>query len=84
MNNELENLTVVVLTHKTNKNTLENCLSLIDPNVKIILVENSNNFLHKEHIENKYKNVSIFCSGSNLGYGGSNNIGLKLTKHHML
>ena len=80
MNNELENLTVVVLTHKTNKNTLENCLSLIDPNVKIILVENSNNFLHKEHIENKYKNVSIFCSGSNLGYGGGNNIGLKLTK----
>ena len=34
MNNELTNLTVVILTHKTNKNTLENCLSSISNNVK--------------------------------------------------
>ena len=80
MNNELTDLTVVVLTHKTNKNILENCLSSIDPKVKIILIENSKNFLLKDHIENKYKNVSIFCSGSNLGYGGGNNFGLKLSK----
>ena len=80
MNNELTNLTVVILTHKTNKNTLENCLSSIDPKVKIILIENSKIFLQKDLIENKYKNVSIFCSGSNLGYGGGNNFGLKLTK----
>ena len=42
MNNELTNLTVVILTHKTNKNTLENCLSSIDPKVKIILIETLN------------------------------------------
>ena len=40
MNNELANLTVVILTHKTNTNTLENCLSSIDPKVKINLIEN--------------------------------------------
>ena len=80
MNNELSDLTVVILTHKTNKNILENCLSSIDPKVKIILVENSKNFLLKDYIENKYKNVSIFCSGSNLGYGGGNNLGLQHTK----
>ena len=80
MNNELSDLTVVILTHKTNKNILENCLSSIDQKVKIILVENSENFLLKDYVEDKYKNVSIFCSGSNLGYSGGNNFGLKLTK----
>ena len=44
------------------------------------MIENSKNFLQKDLIENKYKNVSIFCSGSNLGYAGGNNYGLKLTK----
>tara|TARA_Y100000590_G_scaffold398817_1_gene481518 strand:+ start:34 stop:942 length:909 start_codon:yes stop_codon:yes gene_type:complete len=80
MNNDLSELTVIILTHKTDDTILENCLSSIDSEVKIILIENSSNFANKEEIEKKYKNISIHCSGSNLGYGGGNNFGLNLIK----
>ncbi len=80
MNNDLSELTVIILTHKTDDTILENCLSSIDSEVKIILIENSNNFINKEKIEKKYKNISIHCSGSNLGYGGGNNFGFENIK----
>ena len=80
MNNELSDLTVVILTHKTNKNILENCLSSIDPKVKIIIVENSKNFKHSEEIQSTFSNVEIVCSGTNLGMGSGNNFGLKKVK----
>ena len=76
MNNELDKLTVIVLTFKTDLEILEKCLSSIDPRVKTLIIENSNYFLHQEFISNKYKNVSIFCTGSNLGYSKGNNFGI--------
>ena len=77
MSNNLSDLSVVIVTYKTNLNILEKCLSSIDPSVKIILVENSSKFINEDQISNKYKNVSIFCSGENIGYGGGNNYGLQ-------
>ncbi len=78
--NNLSELTVIILTYKTNLNILNSCISSIDSKVKIIIIENSSNFIHKNKIINDHKNVSIFCSGSNLGYGGGNNFGLNLVK----
>ena len=78
MNNSLSELTAIVVTYKTDIKFLKNCLNSIDSRVKIIIVENSKNFIDKNEIENQYKNVKILCSGSNLGYGAGNNFGLKL------
>ena len=77
MSNNFSDLSVVVVTYKTNLNILEKCLSSIDPSVKIIIVENSSKFINEDQISNKYKNVSIFCSGENIGYGRGNNFGLQ-------
>ena len=77
MSNNFSDLSVVVVTYKTNLTILEKCLSSIDPSVKIIIVENSSKFINEDQISNKYKNVSIFCSGSNIGYGRGNNYGLQ-------
>ena len=77
MNNNFSDLSVVIVTYKTNVSILEKCLSSIDPSVKIIIVENSSKFINEDQISSKYKNVSIFCSGSNIGYGRGNNYGLQ-------
>ena len=76
MNDNFSNLSVVIVTYKTNLNILEKSLSSIDPSVKIIIIENSHKFINEDQIANKYKNVSIFCTGSNIGYGRGNNYGL--------
>ena len=79
MNNSLSELTVIVVTFKTDITLLRNCLNSIDSRVNVIIVENSKNFVNKNEIENQYKNVKILCSGSNLGYGAGNNFGLDRT-----
>jgi len=77
MNNSLSELTVIIVTFKTNINILQNCLNSIDQRVKVIIVENSEKFKNKTDIENQFKNIKILCSGSNLGMGAGNNFGLK-------
>ena len=39
MNNNFSDLSVVIVTYKTNLNILEKSLSSIDPSVKIIIIE---------------------------------------------
>ena len=78
--NDIHNLTVVIVTYKTNKKILTDCLNSIDPKVKILIVENSNQNLFKENFEKKYPNINIILSGKNLGYGAGNNLGLSKIK----
>ena len=80
MDNKLLNLTVVIVTFRTDRSILKNCLDSIDEKVKVLIVENSKNFINYEEIKNKYNNVEIICSGSNLGMGAGNNFGVKNTK----
>ena len=54
--NNIHNLTVVILTYKTNEKTLVDCLNSINSKVKILVVENSNNNLFKENLK---KNIQI-------------------------
>ena len=44
--NSLSDLTVIIVTYKTNYEILKNCISSIDKNVKIKIVENSLDFEH--------------------------------------
>ena len=77
MNNNLSELTVVIVTYKTNVDILKNCLNSIDTNIKTLVIENSNNFKKKKEIEDQFFNVKILCTGLNLGMGPGNNFGLK-------
>jgi N-acetylglucosaminyl-diphospho-decaprenol L-rhamnosyltransferase len=72
-------LTVIITTFKS-ENKIDACLDSIDPNIKKIVVENSNNKKFKEYIEGKYSNSECILTNQNLGYGKANNIGLKKAK----
>ena len=76
----LENLTVIIVTYRTNDDILDDCINSIDKNVKILIVENSNDINFKEKYEKKFSNVSVILSNKNLGYGGGNNFGLNKVK----
>ena len=75
--NNFEDLTVVIVTFKTNKKILSDCLESINKDIKVILVENNNDNLLKEEIEKTFSNVTVILSDTNLGYGGGNNLGYK-------
>ena len=77
MNTYLSELTIVIVTYRTDIEILKNCLNSINKEVKTIIVENSNNFKDIKEIENQFKNTKIYCTGSNLGMGSGNNFGLK-------
>ena len=52
--------------------------------IKVIIVENSNNINFKNEIERKYSNVKCILAGENLGYAKGNNLGLSKVKVNML
>lgn len=83
--NNLSNLTVVIVTYKTDEKILTNCIKSINNNVKILIIENSGEFKSKE-IFKSYSNITIHCTGKNLGYGGGNNFGLNFvnTKYALI
>ena len=71
-----QNLSVVIVSFKS-EYIIEKCIDSINKEIKIIIVDNSNNKEFKKHIENKYQNVKCILSSKNLGMGGGNNLGLK-------
>ena len=71
-----QNLSIVIVTLKSEK-VINRCLNSINQDMPIIVVENSNSLKFKEYLESKYKNLKCILSGSNLGMGAGNNIGIK-------
>ena len=80
MDNKLSDLTIIIVTFRTNISILKDCLKSIDPSVKVLIVENSDNFINSQEIKKNFNNVNILCTGSNLGMGGGNNFGLGKVK----
>ena len=76
-----QNLSVVIVTLKSEK-VINKCIDSIGQNVPIIVVENSNNQKFKHDLESKYQNLKCILSGSNLGMGAGNNIGIKAETTH--
>lgn len=74
-----KDLTIIITTFKSEQKIRE-CLSSIDPQVNIILIENSSSIEFKKDIESNFSNVSCELTNDNLGYGKANNIGLKKVK----
>ena len=54
----LNDLTVVIVTYKTTEKIIFDCLKSINTNVKVIIVENSDNFIHQKKYNN---NTCDFC-----------------------
>jgi GT2 family glycosyltransferase len=79
MNKFKKNVTFIIVTYRS-KNVIHRCIKSIDSKIKIIVIENSNNFFIKKDLEQKYSNVKVIISGKNLGYGKGNNLGLKKVK----
>ena len=50
-----KNITFVIVSFRSD-NVIEKCLESISANSKVIVVENSNNFLFKKYLENKFDN----------------------------
>ncbi len=78
--NYLDDLTIVIVTYRTNSEILNNCINSIDSSVKILIVENSSDENFKREMEKKYKNVQVILANKNLGYGAGNNLGFKNLK----
>ena len=71
-----QNLSIVIVTFKS-EDVINECIRSIDKDIKITVVENSNNYQFKDELEKSYKNVSCVLSNENLGMGSGNNIGIK-------
>ena len=76
----IDQLTVVIVTYKTNKQILDQCIKSILGKAKILIVENSHDQEFKINYEKKYPKLEVILTGSNLGYGAGNNIGISLVK----
>ena len=74
-----QNLSVIIVSYKSD-HVIENCITSIDSEIEIVVVDDSNNDKFKDKIETKYKNVKCILSKENLGMGGGNNLGIKNVK----
>ena len=75
MNSFEKNITFVIVSFKSS-HIIEKCIKSIKPNLKIIIVENSDNINVKNYLENKFSNVEVIIAKENLGYGKGNNLGI--------
>jgi len=78
MNLNLENITFVIVTYKSEKVIYE-CINSLPKESNKIVIENSKNIKLKEELENKYDNIEVIIN-ENIGMGASNNIGIKRSK----
>ena len=70
-------LTVIIVTFHSAK-IIQRVLNAIDKDIKVIVIENSQDEKLKSILESKYKNVKVIIPKTNLGNGGGINLGLKM------
>jgi len=75
MNLNIEDITFVIVTHKS-ENIIETCLNSLPQQSKKIIVENSKNINLENSLKSKYDNIEVILL-ENIGMGGSNNVGIK-------
>ena len=81
---ESKELSIIIVTFKS-EGKISNCLNSIPADIKVKIIENSDNKNFKQEIENKYQNVECILTGSNKGYSAGNNLGLnKVTTKYAL
>ena len=75
----IQDITVIITSFRSGTK-IKNCIQSIDKQIRVILVENSNDLEFKKNIEKEFDNVECILTGANLGYGRANNIGLKIVR----
>ena len=75
----IKDISVIITTFKSD-NKIYPCLNSLPNNIKVFVIENSNNEKFKTKIEQKYPNSKCILTGSNKGYSVANNIGLLKVK----
>ncbi|PDH21540.1 MAG: hypothetical protein CNC05_00285 [Pelagibacterales bacterium MED-G42] len=76
---KINDITIGIVLFKSEK-VIFNCLKSLDPGLKIVLFDNSNDKILKEKIKKKYPQIKYFLSKKNLGYGCANNKIFKIAK----
>ena len=71
----IKDLSIIITTFKS-ENIIYSCLDSIPKDIRIYIVENSNNKKFKQEIETKYVNTECILVGENCGYAVGNNLGL--------
>ena len=79
MKNFIDKITFVIVCYNSG-NIIKKCIKSINSKVKILIVENSNDYLIKKELEKKFSNVTVVIAGKNLGYGAGNNLGISKIK----
>ncbi len=74
-----KDLTIILVAYNSSFE-IENILKLLNPEIKILIIENSNLKKTKNYFESKYKNISVILSEKNTGQTGGINIGFKNVK----
>ncbi len=74
-----QNLSIIIVTFKSEK-VIHQCLNSIPEEIKVIIIDNSNDQNFKETVEKKHKNVKCILVSENIGMGPGNNLGLKNIK----
>ncbi len=74
-----KDITAIITTFRSEEK-INYCLKSIKSNIKVLVIENSNNQTFKKDIEAQFSNVECILTNENLGYGRGNNIGLKKVK----
>jgi len=83
MNNNFSNLTILLVSFKSDEQILK-LISKLDKKIKIIIVENSLNKDFKNFIERKYKNIKVLIPKANKGWGSAINYAIKKTKSNYI
>ena len=80
-----KDITVVITSFKSEKKIIK-CINSIGKDIKIIVIENSNDKALKEKLEKEYYNLKCVLSDQNLGYAKGNNLGLSMvnTKYALI
>ena len=72
-----QNLSVIIVSFKSD-HVIHRCISSIDKEIEIIVIDNSNSTKFKSNMEEQYKNVKCILSSKNIGMGAGNNLGIKI------
>ena len=81
MNNYLKDLTIIIVTFKSDK-IIYKFIKKIPKEISVIVVENSKNLKLKKNLEKKYKNTKVYLR-KNEGVGSSLNYGVKKNKNKL-
>ena len=78
MDLNINNITFIIVCHKSER-VIYDCLNSLPSKSKKIIIENSNNHNLKKDLESKYDNIEVKII-KNIGMGASNNIGINISK----